>query len=70
MYPAAKGNMITVALVASIFGLTTIATMLCIVLVSSYGLSRLSLRKLEKYSHALAGLTIFLCGAAINFLGL
>ncbi|MGC9337861.1 MAG: sulfite exporter TauE/SafE family protein [Candidatus Cloacimonadia bacterium] len=70
MYPAARGDMITVAIVASIFGLTTIATMLCIVLVSSHGLSRLPLRKVEKYSHALAGLTIFLCGGAIKFLGL
>ena len=70
MYPAARGNMITVAIVASVFGLTTIATMLCIVLASSYGLSKLPLRKLEKYSHALAGLVIFLCGGAIKFLGL
>jgi sulfite exporter TauE/SafE len=70
MYPAAKGNMITVAIVASIFGLTTIATMLGIVLSASYGLSKLPLRKLEKYSHALAGLTIFLCGGVIKFLGL
>ncbi len=70
MYPAARGNMITVAIVASVFGLTTIATMLGIVLASSYGLSRLPLRKLEKYSHVLAGLAIFLCGCAIKFLGL
>lgn len=70
MYPAAKGNMADVAIVASIFGLTTIATMLCVVLASSYGLSKLSLRKLEKYSHALAGLVILLCGVAIKFLGL
>jgi len=70
MYPAAKGNMINVAIVASAFGLTTISTMLCIVLASFYGLSRLPVRKVEKYSHALAGLTIFLCGGAIKFLGL
>ncbi len=70
MYPAAKGNMITILMVASIFGLTTIGTMLCIVLGSSYGFSKLPLRKFEKYSHALAGLTILLCGSAIKFLGL
>lgn len=70
MYPAAKGNMMSVALVASIFGLTTIGTMLAIVLAFSYGLSKLPLRKLEKYSHALAGLVILLCGGAIKFLGL
>ncbi len=70
MYPAAKHDMIAVALVASVFGLATISTMLFTVLASSYGLSKLPLPKLEKYSHALAGLTIFLCGGAIKFLGL
>ncbi len=70
MYPAAKNNMMSVVIVASIFGLTTIATMLSIVLASFYGLSRLPLRQLEKYSHALAGLAILLSGGAIKFLGL
>ncbi|MEW6609536.1 MAG: sulfite exporter TauE/SafE family protein [bacterium] len=70
MYPAAKGNMITVAIVSFIFGLTTIATMLGIVLALSFGLSKLSFRRVERYSHALAGLVIFLCGGAIKFLGL
>jgi len=70
MYPAAKGSMITVVMVVSIFGLTTITTMLLVVFASFYGLSNLSLRRFEKYSHALAGLTILLCGGAIKFLGL
>ena len=70
MYPAAKGNMMTVVIVAFVFGLTTISTMLGIVLASSYGLAKLPLGKLEKYAHALAGLTIFLSGGAIKFLGL
>ena len=70
MYPAAKNNMFSVAIVAFVFGLTTIITMLSIVLVSSYGLSKLPLRQLERYSHALAGLAILLSGGAIKFLGL
>lgn len=70
MYPAAKNDMMSVVMVTSIFGLTTIATMLSIVLASFYGLSRLPLRRLEKYSHALAGLAIFLSGGAVKFLGL
>jgi nickel/cobalt exporter len=70
MYPAAKGNMMTVAAVATIFGLITIAVMLIIVWLSYYGLSQLPLHKIEKYSHALAGLAILLCGVAIMFLGL
>jgi len=70
MYPAAKNNMMSVVMVVSIFGLTTIGTMLSIVLASFYGLSRLPLRQLEKYSHALAGFAILLSGGAIKFLGL
>jgi len=70
MYPAAKGNAMVVVIVTSIFGLVTIGTMLCVVLISFYGLAGLQLGKFEKYSHALAGLTIFLCGGAIKFLGL
>jgi len=70
MYPAAKSNMMSVALVASVFGLVTITTMLCIVLASFYGLSKLPLPQLGRYSHALAGLTILLCGGAIKFMGL
>ena len=70
MYPAAKGSMISVIAIASIFGVVTISTMMGIVLISSFGLSRLPLGRIERYSHALAGLTIFLCGGAIKFLGL
>ena len=70
MYPAARNNMLSVAIVASVFGFVTIGTMLSIVLISSYGLSKLPLRRLEIYSHALAGFAIFLSGGAIKFLGL
>lgn len=70
MYPAAKGNILSVVIVASVFGLTTITTMLAVVLVSFYGLSKLPVRRLERYSHALAGLAILFCGSAIKFLGL
>ena len=70
MYPAAKGGLVTALSVALVFGLTTIITMLGVVFIGSFGLMRLPLTNLEKYSHALAGLTIFLCGGAIKFLGL
>jgi len=70
MYPAAQDNMASVAIVALVFGFVTIATMLSIVLALSLGLSRIPLRGLERYSHALAGLAIFLSGGAIKVLGL
>jgi nickel/cobalt exporter len=70
MVPAADHSMVGVAIVASVFAATTISTMLVVVVVSSYGLSRLPLRPLERYSHALAGLSIFLCGGAIKVFGI
>jgi nickel/cobalt transporter (NicO) family protein len=59
-----------VFIVSTIFGAATIATMLVSVMVPFYGLSALSFPKMERYSHALAGLAIFLCGGAITFLGM
>ena len=70
MVPAAEHSMAGVAMVASVFAVTTISTMLFVVVASSYGLSRLPLRPLERYSHALAGLSIFLCGGAIKVFGI
>lgn len=70
MYPAAKHSTAGMVLVAGVFGAVTIATMISIVALSTLGLGRLPLGRLERYSHALAGATIFLCGTAIQFLGL
>jgi len=70
MYPAAEHDMMSTAVVAGIFGVTTIATMLVIVLAGHFGLSKISVPRLERYSHALAGMSIFVCGAAVKFLGL
>jgi sulfite exporter TauE/SafE len=70
MYPAAQQNLFGLVLVTVIFGLVTILTMLTIVWISFYGLSVSSTAKIERYVHAVAGATIFLCGASIQFLGL
>ncbi len=58
------------ALVAAAFGLTTIVTMLVIIAAASYGAKFVKLGRLERYSHALAGLMIFVSGLAVQFLGL
>jgi sulfite exporter TauE/SafE len=70
MYPAAKHNYPELVIVTLAFSLVTILTMLVIVLATSFGISFLPLQKLEKYNHALAGGTIFLCGIGMLFLGL
>jgi sulfite exporter TauE/SafE len=66
MYPAASESVFGVAMVAGAFGVVTIATMLTVVLLLSFGLQQLPTKGLERYSHALAGLAILLCGVAIH----
>ncbi len=70
MYPAAQKSVSGLILVTAVFGTTTIATMLSIVLASSFGVRMLPMGKLERYSHAIAGGTILLCGISIEFMGL
>jgi nickel/cobalt exporter len=70
MYPAARHSTAGVVLVAAAFGAVTIATMLAIIAVSAWGISFVRLGRLERYSHALAGLVISVSGLGIRFLGL
>lgn len=70
MYPAVQHNLFAMVLATAIFSLTTILTMVGIVWASVFGLQFLPVRKFENYSHALAGVSIFLCGLAVQFLGL
>ena len=53
--------------IAFSLGLSTVATMLVTVAVGYLGISRLPLGRLERYSHALAGLALVACGLAIQF---
>jgi len=70
MYPAAKENIGGLLLVTLVFGAVTILTMVGIVIASTWGINRLPLKKVERFTHALAGGSICLCGLAIQFLGL
>jgi sulfite exporter TauE/SafE len=70
MYPAAKHNYGQLTLVTIIFSIITIITMITLVLISSFGIKLLPMKAMEKYSHALAGGTILLCGLGMLFLGL
>ncbi len=70
MYPAARHSTAGVILVAATFGAATILTMLAIITAASWGASFVRLGKLERYSHALAGLVIFISGLSVQFLGL
>ena len=68
--PASKSNYLGAAAVALVFSVVTIATMISVVLMLTFGVKKIPLGHLEKYTHALAGAAIFLSGCAIVFLGL
>jgi len=70
MYPASKGNYNEAAIVAVIFGFTTISTMIATTFLGIYGMSFIPMRKLERNIHAIAGATILFCGLGMKFLGL
>lgn len=70
MAPASKGSYFGAAVVAIIFSVITLLTMLGLVMSSLFGLKMFSLNKAEKYTHAIAGASILCCGLAIQVLGL
>jgi nickel/cobalt transporter (NicO) family protein len=70
MFPAISHNVLTLVLVSLTFTVATIGTMLAVVTTSLYGLKIFSFNRAVKYSHAIAGGLILLCGVSIKFLGL
>jgi len=70
MYPAAVHSAAGVAIVALVFALATIGTMLAMVFLGLAGIELLPFSRLERYMHAMAGGIIALSGLGILFLGL
>ena len=76
MYPAATANIFSLIAVTATFCLFTVGTMLIIVYATVEGLTLIPQFnynfnfKLKRYSHALAGFIILVCGVGMSFLGL
>lgn len=70
MYPAATHSLAGVIAVTTVFGLVTVVTMLAVVVAMYASLRRVRLGGLQRFGHALAGFTLFVCGAGMAFLGL
>ena len=70
IYPAANQSGLGVFLVALVFGIATIGTMMLVVYLGYRGLSLVSLKGREYQFHLLAGLVILLAGAGMQFMGL
>jgi ABC-type nickel/cobalt efflux system permease component RcnA len=65
MYPASQHSIWGLALVVGVFAATTIATMMAIVYLAMRGIERFPASSAERYSHALAGAALSLCGVGI-----
>jgi sulfite exporter TauE/SafE len=70
MYPAAEHSISGMLLVAGIFAVSTIGTMLSVVFVAVWSTGFVKLHAAERFSHAFAGAAICFSGLAIQFLGL
>jgi nickel/cobalt transporter (NicO) family protein len=70
MYPAAYQSTGSMLWIVFVFSTATIGTMLTIVLLLRYSVQLIQMKFLERFTHALAGAAILLCGLAIQFLSL
>jgi len=66
MYAAAKGTAWTVVGVTIVFGVSTLATMTMMVLSARYVVGLTPLPRLHRFGHAVAGLVVLACGAAVQ----
>ncbi len=66
IYPAAEANTFAVLVVVLAFSLATLATMSVVVGLMTIGLHAVSLSRLHRYSHALAGFAVLACGILVK----
>jgi nickel/cobalt exporter len=70
MYPAATSSIGGLVLVTVVFAIVTIATMLVMVTLAQRGIHLIPMKRIERYTHVLAGTAILGSGLAIFFFGL
>lgn len=70
IYPAANQSGLGIFLVALVFGIATVGTMMLVVYLGYQGLSLVKFKGREHQLHLFAGLVILLAGAGMQFMGL
>jgi sulfite exporter TauE/SafE len=70
VYPAAEHSGMGIFMVALVFGIATVGTMLLVVMLGYQGFSMIRFKGKEHQLHLLAGLVILAAGAGMQFLGL
>ncbi|MEO6732908.1 MAG: hypothetical protein ABIN01_16915 [Ferruginibacter sp.] len=68
-FPAAQNSWIGMSMLIGIYTLVTLSTMLLLVGLGYYGIAFIKTDKIERYVHALGGLTILICGAGMLWMG-
>ena len=68
-FPAAKNSLTTMLMLIVVYTIFTLLTMIVMVALGYYGISFFKTNKLERYMHALGGVTIFICGLVMVFMG-
>ena len=68
-FPAAQHSWTGMLLLILVYTFFTLLTMVVMVVLGYYGLSFFKTNITEKYMHALAGITIFICGVGMVFMG-
>ena len=69
IYPASDIHIAGMFMVAGVFGISTITTMLVIVYLGFKGIKSINLGHNEKYFHLIAGITIVILGLGMKFFG-
>jgi len=70
MFAATTGSSFEVMLTLIVFAIATISTMVTVVIASVFGMSFIKKPILERYGHAIAGLSIVASGVGVVWLGL
>ena len=68
-FPAAQNSIYGMLVLIGVYTFFTLLTMIVMVVLGYYGVAIIRTEKLERYMHALGGLTIFICGAGMLFMG-
>ena len=68
-FQAAQNSLWGMLQLIVVYTVCTLITMLAMVLLGYYGIAFTTTKKLERYIHVLGGLTIFICGAGMLWMG-
>lgn len=68
-FPAAQNSWHGMAMLIAVYTIITLFAMLMMVLLGYYGFAFVKTERLQRYVHTLGGLTIFVCGAGMLWMG-